>query len=1159
MSKVIFKMTFKHPNLKDTVSKNVSHVNYIATRSGVDKTVTEKDLKKELEKGIEYITPDDEMYLKYIDERPRSHGLFGQDGIEDLKSVQEEISNVKSFVWRGIISLKEDDAKRLGYLDKEKWQDMLRKKVPDMANEMGITITNLRWVGAIHMEKGHPHAHIMLWEKTPKKTIGVVSSKKLDIIRKMYTDEIFEEERMIYLQEKNAMRDLIRDLAKNDISQATKIIKDVRSTQEEIRALIKDANQEGIGPRLFNVDEYKLAEKIENLAKMMPGKGRVALKFMPEEVKEEVRAIADEILRQPEFTASLEKNLKTVEELTKMYTGKDEAIQKARENAYSDLRDRIGQLILKGAVESQRDNNFYVDKELSQKAINVIQNISTQINLFPERIKVLEQVATSLIETGHSDEQIVKNLVFYSEKESLNLKEDDIKSLLKDIKEDKEKDENKDMNFISSTKKTNKYLSTLKLAGYSEEKAFEILSDVIKKQSKELEKKLLQLKEEGLLKKSGIEYKLTNKGISEFLKIKNLDDTEKAIFKLLESENKEEIKIVSFKELLDNNEVFYSLYDKDIKEFKVGKFDLKIREEFGEENKLTLKELEEKIHNKYINDNITQDTSLIDKAEKEFEIIKNRIEKLCINGYIQFNKDTNIYSFTKEGLEALDNVSDKIEFTRYDANVTLSYIDNCEDGILTEDFLRKSLHKEMVNQRAKNYYDRFINLINSGQAEKYININDDGVITSSEEGKWLGVNLSKLNKYFYKAKGELTEDKLKELCKEEFGADAEKQFHLLNRALKREIEKGHIIKLENGAYKIDPIINDINKLLYQIYKEGGELKKDSLREVLEKNIPNKEAEKQFKYLLKRLDNLKEKGYLKGQEKEYILTNAGIEKREDLLVPQRVILKEKLKYLERLKLIESTDKGYKVTENYYKLMENIALSKKEGLTRKSELIDKEIYELIERTQDKINIGKIERNNKKLCRGKYINNEYEEIKTDYESIRSYNNVVDTTEKTIKNLSTALLVSGLSVEETKNVINSWNLKSNSNIDQEKIDRIVKKVHEKVEDNDKWGKTTIISTNDWKEMFKSFGLDEKDIPRWIYKGENWKEFNPLYSVVNDIWKSVWREIERQRLQTEAQAEIMKKQQIKQQSISQNKEAIKEYIKKNKDKTMYKEEELER
>ena len=89
MSKVVLKISFKHPNMKSTSQKNVAHIKYIATRPGADKTLTENDLVKELEEGIsenkesEINESDNDLYAKYIDERPNSHGLFGEDGAEE--------------------------------------------------------------------------------------------------------------------------------------------------------------------------------------------------------------------------------------------------------------------------------------------------------------------------------------------------------------------------------------------------------------------------------------------------------------------------------------------------------------------------------------------------------------------------------------------------------------------------------------------------------------------------------------------------------------------------------------------------------------------------------------------------------------------------------------------------------------------------------------------------------------------------------------------------------------------------------------------------------------------------------------------------------------------------------------------------------------------
>lgn len=371
MSKVVFKISYKNPNFKESRGQNSAHINYIANRPGVDKTITEKELEKELERGVS----ENSDYTKYINERPGSHGLFGPTGIEDIKKIQEEIADSKGYVWRAIVSIKEDDSIKLGYDNKEKWQDMLRKKIPDMANEMGIKTTNLKWVSAIHMEKGHPHAHIVFWEKEPTRMLGTINQKDLNNIRKMYVDEIFEDERFQLLNEKNLMRDYLRDLAKNDITDVTKIIKEIKETNAEIKTIAEELNNPGLNPKLYKREEIILAEKLENLSKIMPGKGRIALKFMPEEVKKEVVEIADYILKQPDFSASLERNLIATEELTKLYTGKEYAINQARENSYNDIRNRISQIILKGAVESKRTNMFHVDPELSSKTVDFIKNI----------------------------------------------------------------------------------------------------------------------------------------------------------------------------------------------------------------------------------------------------------------------------------------------------------------------------------------------------------------------------------------------------------------------------------------------------------------------------------------------------------------------------------------------------------------------------------------------------------------------------------------------------------------------------------------------------------------------------------------------------------------------------------------------------------------
>jgi hypothetical protein len=1139
MSKVIFKLTFKHPNFKDTAAKNVAHIEYIATRPGVDKSLSEADLRKELDKGIEQAMSDDETYLKYINERPQSHGLFGMDGIEDPEKVKEEIAANTGFIWRAVVSLKEEDAKELGYLTKDKWQDLVRAKAPDLAKEMGIKLGNLRWAGAVHMANGHPHVHLMIWEKNPEKVSGVISKVAIENIHKMYTDEVFKEEKFRIMNEKNVMRDLIRDLAKGDMGQAARLLMEVRETGVEIKALIPQENAADLPHKMPINVETELAEKIKHLAEIMPGKGRANLKFMPEDVKTEVRSIAEYLLNLEQYRPSLERYLAAVETNNKLYTGQDEALRKTRDNAYNDIRDRVSQIILKAAVESQRDNIFYVDRELADNAITAIKGISDQINLFPERQQVFKQVTLVLLKTGHTDEEISGKLFDYSSKENFGYTKFSIQEFVKNTRNDGAASQ--ELNTLSSSKKIEFCLATLKIAGYEEEEAFTLIRTIIKNDSSQLEKQLNALKDEGLLKIEQDSFKLTNKGVEELLRVKSLDNVQKEIMSALEECP------LSFLNLIENKNIFSNLYDKDPDEFKISRFDLKVRDEFGDENRISFKELETNIYERYTTADITD----VDKAEQEIDILKKRIEKLCLNGYVELDKATGVYSFTPEGEAGLQNIPHKMEFTRFDANVTLSYIDKADNGLLHQEDLEAALHKEIVNQTAKVYYEKFDSIITQGQSKKYISIDRAGNITATQEGQSIGYELNQLNKFFKEAdKGNLSENKIREICNELYGQDADKQFKYTVQSLEKQVEKGNVIRKVDGTYSIDPLKNDIKNFLYQIHKADGTIQKENLKQVLENSVPNKEADNKFKYLVKRLENLKQEGYVAGGKGEYSITEAGAEKRLDLLHLERDLLRKEIKYLTRLGIIENTDEGFKATEKYYKYMSEVADAKDKKVERNSYYFKKDISHLIDKTADNLNVGKIERTNQRLATGKYINGEYKELKTAYQDVRASCNVPDITAKTLNNLTTTLLVAGVSLEETRVMLQQWNVRSNSNVEPDKLNEIIDKAFKDVEDKNNWGKVSVVSSQGWNDMFKTLGVEEP--PKWMYKGDNWKNLIRngvgLASIINDIWKSAWKNFERERMQQEAQAEIMKKNQIKQQAAAQNKEVRVEEYRKSKD-----------
>ncbi|MGE7828548.1 MobP3 family relaxase [Paenibacillus sp. NPDC093718] len=376
-SPVIFKMRFYVPEKgsKVTQSKNAAHIRYIGTRPGTDLGETDLRSDRDWDNELDVEVPDPGTaagHVKYADERPGSHGLFSySDEKPDLQEVQQELMEHKGLVWRMVLSLAEEDAKRLGYTERGKWEDTVRSSISDAAAKMGITETNLKWVAAFHQEQGHPHVHIVMWEKNPIRRRGQVYPKLLEDMKKTFAKEIFAEERMILNQEKTAMRELMRSMSKEDLSNAVQVMRDVREMQKEIDLELNSmgVSKSSLAPKLFLEDRKEIADRIQQIAELLPQKGRIAYKYMPENVKQSVSDTSRWLLNSPSFNHSLSRYYSAVERMTRQYTTKEDDINKAKENAYKDLEKRISQIVLRAAAESKKNVYLRVDPDKAREVI----------------------------------------------------------------------------------------------------------------------------------------------------------------------------------------------------------------------------------------------------------------------------------------------------------------------------------------------------------------------------------------------------------------------------------------------------------------------------------------------------------------------------------------------------------------------------------------------------------------------------------------------------------------------------------------------------------------------------------------------------------------------------------------------------------------------
>ena len=165
------------------------------TRANASEFIT-----RALEDNYDQITKRDN-YVSYIASRPRaqrtgSHALFtGSDDPLVLSRVADEVARHPGNVWLPIISLRREDAARLGYDDAERWKELLTGYAVEMAEAMKIPWEQFRWYAAFHDESHHPHVHMVCYSADGRSgylTRDGIARIKSDLAQRIFRQELHE-------------------------------------------------------------------------------------------------------------------------------------------------------------------------------------------------------------------------------------------------------------------------------------------------------------------------------------------------------------------------------------------------------------------------------------------------------------------------------------------------------------------------------------------------------------------------------------------------------------------------------------------------------------------------------------------------------------------------------------------------------------------------------------------------------------------------------------------------------------------------------------------------------------------------------------------------------------------------------------------------------
>ncbi len=172
---------------------------------------------------------DSKTYADYIATRPRAerfgcHGLFTDDGVQvDLQKVSDDLNQHKGNVWTIIISLRREDAVRLGFDHGSRWRDILRTQTQALSDNLKIPMEHLKWFAAFHDESYHPHIHLIAYSSVENE--GYLSKQGVMKLRSAFGRDIFAQDLLCVYDQQTAYRDELRQVSRERVEELVGQIK----------------------------------------------------------------------------------------------------------------------------------------------------------------------------------------------------------------------------------------------------------------------------------------------------------------------------------------------------------------------------------------------------------------------------------------------------------------------------------------------------------------------------------------------------------------------------------------------------------------------------------------------------------------------------------------------------------------------------------------------------------------------------------------------------------------------------------------------------------------------------------------------------------------------------------------------------------------------
>ena len=335
MSNLIFIFKAYNPNKRSTYFKHKTYTDYIA--------------------NSEYVIRNEET----------THGLFGivdkfpniqsEENLSSIINYIDDLAKAKVPIYRGLVSLTEFDAERLGYYDQEKWKKLLENRLPSIAEKLNIKLSDLQYLGAVHYEDGHPHLQFVVWSKSNRNYF--IKYKEINKMRNEFINDVFKEDLLPIYQDKDLAKKnitgenyILQELKKANLDE--KFVRDLMKYQKSafqnhrVRSILKDEEiKEVVDAMLVLKDELKNTT------------GSIKYEYLKAypEILAKVNEIAIKIIElSPQCQNEIDKYIKAKQKLAEFKYTNNEKLEEAKQKIEEETGEEVIKLIGNQILDIER-------------------------------------------------------------------------------------------------------------------------------------------------------------------------------------------------------------------------------------------------------------------------------------------------------------------------------------------------------------------------------------------------------------------------------------------------------------------------------------------------------------------------------------------------------------------------------------------------------------------------------------------------------------------------------------------------------------------------------------------------------------------------------------------------------------------------------------